>query len=642
MKLKNSPRGQVAALAVLLAALFALPFFNGAAGPGGEIAVMLAAFLLFVLAYIFQKRRFLPKIGDAFLPFLFFAFLATLQSSDWSISVSKFLLWLGYYFWFLAAAWLANKKNLRFLVYTLLAVGFLLSLWSFYYFLPNSHPPANLMNLVYADYGHNHLADYLSLTFPLGLALFLQSTHRWLWLFLTIFYFVALLLTFSRASFLFTPLVVVLLLKVSKVKDKKTRLFTWALALIPLLVLAAIFAFSFLPKHAQWAIAVNLPPRLVRQIVKPWGQEERLYYWQAAWRAFWHRPLLGWGPGTFGLSSRRYQVRPLAWAQYAHNFYFQLLAETGILGFLAFGLFLVFAGRQIWRHLNRRSPYQLGSFFALLLSALHSTLDFDWEFPAVFLAFLTLLAFLVPKKKRFRRAGLLLALAYFLLIQSRIWGWIYFQDGNYHRSQAIYPFSRPVWLAEARRATKLGVLKKALQFNRGDAEFWMLLGKYFEKTKAWPQAEMAFQKAMELDPANVLAFHHLERIYQRQGRQDAKVQLWEKTARHFYNLSADDPLHLFYAKVYYQLGLFYYRKGQVEKTEKYWQQAVQLAPQWSYFYLDLANFYAARGQKKQAKEVLQACLRFYNPRITCQNFLLSKHWQKPGSWRAKIGEIPDY
>jgi O-antigen ligase len=63
---------------------------------------------------------------------------------------------------------------------------------------------------------------------------------------------------------------------------------------------------------------------------------ERMAYWYAAWFMFVDSPLRGVGPGNFGVVYQRFAVR--GWetvpgvATHAHNYYLNVLAETGVSG----------------------------------------------------------------------------------------------------------------------------------------------------------------------------------------------------------------------------------------------------------------------------------------------------------------------
>jgi len=70
----------------------------------------------------------------------------------------------------------------------------------------------------------------------------------------------------------------------------------------------------------------------------------RLWTWGSAWKGFLERPLLGWGPENFSaVFDKHFDPRhhvpgkqTETWFDRAHSIYFDYLAETGILGLLAY------------------------------------------------------------------------------------------------------------------------------------------------------------------------------------------------------------------------------------------------------------------------------------------------------------------
>ena len=71
---------------------------------------------------------------------------------------------------------------------------------------------------------------------------------------------------------------------------------------------------------------------------------DRTIMWRIGWRAFLARPILGWGPESFGFLFQKF-FDPVyytighgfgAWFDRAHSIFFDYLAETGILGLLSY------------------------------------------------------------------------------------------------------------------------------------------------------------------------------------------------------------------------------------------------------------------------------------------------------------------
>ena len=76
-----------------------------------------------------------------------------------------------------------------------------------------------------------------------------------------------------------------------------------------------------------------------------------------------------------------------------------------------------------------------------------------------------------------------------------------------------------------------------------------------------------------------------------------------------------------WGKILYNLGLSAHKNGESDLVIPYWKSAVSIAPEWSYFHIELANFYLSTGDVLNAKETLHYCLQFNHPRKHCQMYL---------------------
>lgn len=76
-----------------------------------------------------------------------------------------------------------------------------------------------------------------------------------------------------------------------------------------------------------------------------------------------------------------------------------------------------------------------------------------------------------------------------------------------------------------------------------------------------------------------------------------------------------------WGKLFYNLGLLAYKYNEPQLVDSLWQSAVNIAPEWSYFHIELANFYLSTDQKLKATESLGYCLKFNFPKNHCQIYL---------------------
>lgn len=111
---------------------------------------------------------------------------------------------------------------------------------------------------------------------------------------------------------------------------------------------------------------------------------ERLAHWVAAWRMWERSPWLGVGPGNFAVVYPLVQLprwdNPLG---HAHNIYLNVLAESGVVGLLAFLLFWGGSAGWIIRQIRRTDPPQgdwnkaltIGVLGVLVHLAVHNIFD---------------------------------------------------------------------------------------------------------------------------------------------------------------------------------------------------------------------------------------------------------------------------
>jgi len=532
------------------------------------------------------------------------------------------------------------------------------------------------MNLVYANYGHSHLADVLLLAIPLVLSFFLATKNRKieiLLILLMLLYIVAFVLTFSRGAFLVLPIVVLFLIFLLKPKLVRQKFLSWLIVLLPLGLIGLIGFFS-LSQIGFEAKSVQPQEWLVKQLVKPEFQAKRLEYWRQALAGFAARPLTGFGWGTFELVSLRFQKATAAWSTYTHNFYLQVLVEAGIFAFLSFLIFLRLVFLQIWQAVKKvkGDAFLLGGFGAILASSLHSFLDYDWHFPAVFLLFLLILAYLLKRSQEVAgykifqaaRHGLVviwrpfiltltlsLALLVFLFSQLEILSEYFYQEGDFKKALLLAPWPSS-WVRQLgdkifanNFADGEAVFRRILAFS-SDPSILLWLGQKYEEHEDWPKAAVYYQQSLELNPlGNYHLYRKLGQLYIQLGEKDKRDKLYQFFAQNLEkaSLKGEDKKM---AKMLYQIGLDYFKEGEEEKTLFWWQKATAWAPWWSYFYIEVASLMGKRGDWLDAEAVLNQCLKYYSPRVHCQEYKnrLSQEqpFEAPGFYAEKISQIPDY
>ncbi|HWI72741.1 MAG TPA: O-antigen ligase family protein, partial [Baekduia sp.] len=122
----------------------------------------------------------------------------------------------------------------------------------------------------------------------------------------------------------------------------------------------------------------------------------RYEYWRVAIGAFGRHPLDGVGAGGFSVEwlRHRHDANP---ARNAHSLPIETLAELGILGGLALALLaggIAVAARRVYR---ADAALAAGPAAALVTYAFHTSIDWDWEIPALTLVAVALAGLLLAR-----------------------------------------------------------------------------------------------------------------------------------------------------------------------------------------------------------------------------------------------------
>lgn len=221
----------------------------------------------------------------------------------------------------------------------------------------------------------NWLASYLVLTLPFAISLafiFEKKTLKNFFAATSIILFTALVMTTSRAGILGIGLglvIMALLLGRESIRENFKVIRIIILGFLISIFLFGGFLFSRIGEIISQDRMSDVGSQTsgqaqVQAPTEPKGTESgeiRLIVWQGAIEAFKKRPILGFGPETFAYSY--YLYRPLSHNQTtewnffynkAHNEFLNYLTNTGVLGLLAYLIFLVSALVSMYRYIDTK------------------------------------------------------------------------------------------------------------------------------------------------------------------------------------------------------------------------------------------------------------------------------------------------
>jgi O-antigen ligase len=327
-------------------------------------------------------------------------------TTGWTRDSSRSLMFFGSYvgFYFLMLVWVDSRRRLRRVCGTLLLSTILVALFgilqevvggytSLWLFLNPSDLPRDPWSGRATSFlsQANSLAGYLNLVLPFALACFVLGQGKWKKLAGGALGLGFLALLSSQSIGGLVSFLLVLVLGVLCFARNRRKGLALVAGICTLVCLLYVLRSMLNPAHPAHALGPDLVVRLL--------------LWTTAWRYFIHSPWVGVGWGNFvglygsDLSSFSAWIHPGALE--VHNIYLQFLAETGLVGFVAFLHLIIRSWRQASRQLRSSSDFldsalAFGVLGALLSVLVHGLVDFLFQVSPQFgTLFWVLLALLV-------------------------------------------------------------------------------------------------------------------------------------------------------------------------------------------------------------------------------------------------------
>ena len=341
---------------------------------------------LFFLYYLLNNNNFYYFKKKPFIIFLLFCIISSLislESKDISLSIrsSLFYFRIGVFSCFIWYLIDQDKSILTFFYYVLVLCFSVLVIDGYIQYFTGTNLSGFKMSWfrVSSFFGDELImGSYLSRLFPLLFALFLvKKKQKFEIYFIGLLFILVDVLIFmsgERSAFFFlnlSTLFIIILIK----EYQKFRLVTFIIAIVSVLILS--LNSSQLNERMFKGPAENMG--LIESTKEPViFTPIHDSHIRTAYKMFKDQPIFGHGPKMFRVKckDKKYVVGIYACSTHPHNFYVQLLAETGVLGFLflfsAFIYVLYSALRQfksiIFRQKRFLTDYQVCLLAGILIS----------------------------------------------------------------------------------------------------------------------------------------------------------------------------------------------------------------------------------------------------------------------------------
>jgi len=342
---------------------------------------------LFFIFHVFKKRIFYYFYNKPFIIFIIFCIITIVcsffaENILFSLKSSLFYFRIGVFACFVWYLIDNDKGILKYFYYALVFCFTALVIDGYfqYFTKENIFGMKIISNRVSSFFGDELImGSYLSRLFPLLFALFLVKVKKnklEIYFIGGLFILVDVLIYISgeRTAFFFLNLSTIFIIILIK-KYQKFRLFTFIIALIFIAILSLNLSgitdrMIKTPAKNMGLIKSSLEPVIFTRV-----HDSHI---RAAYNMFKDRFILGHGPKSFRVKcfDPKYSHDENSCSTHPHNFYIQLLAETGIIGFLflfsALSYVVYVAFRQfksiIFKQKRTLSDYQVCILAGMLIS----------------------------------------------------------------------------------------------------------------------------------------------------------------------------------------------------------------------------------------------------------------------------------
>jgi O-antigen ligase len=308
---------------------------------------------------------------------------------------------------------------LRSLVFTAIAAADIMSLYGIFQrfgldFLTWSGAGTDLSRAFSTLGNPIYVAAYLTIILSLALAVFVAEQALWPRVFLgasASLMFASLVFTFSRAGwagFLLSLVVLIALFFVMWARRRRSTRGQWAsvknalpaIVLIAVIVLVAAVSLTISSRVASSPTKSAIQRALSSFDLSSPGVRERLFLWESAAQMVKDRPVLGWGPETFGTYYPKYRLkeyvryeidvigrpRPL-FQNRVHSDILQTGVSAGVLGMLAYVAlwagFFFFAIRKLLKNSSSPPPFDTALLVGIIAGLAGYLLQAQFSFSTI-------------------------------------------------------------------------------------------------------------------------------------------------------------------------------------------------------------------------------------------------------------------
>ena len=604
----------------------------------------------FHLINVFQKKAPLRRKTFLDIPFLLF-FISQLISTFYSIDPHTSF--FGYYsrlnggllslicyllLYFILSVYLDSDFKDKFINFSLFS-ALLVSIYAIaeHFGIDKNLWVQDVQSRVFSTLGQpNWLAAYLCLLIPFSIYKFFESLkihfdksnklygrimiRPYLYLILTLIFYLSLLFTKSKSGIIacLISLAIYFLIYFFKNLQTKKTIFSLFTVFLTIIILSFIINNPIKDYLFPSKSVTVTPATETGKINITSSSDIRKIVWKGAFDLWKKFPFFGTGVETFAYSY--YWTRPIEhnltseWDYLynkAHNEYINYLATTGTVGFLAYCSVIIVVLINCFKKIKSKplNLVILASFSSLLIT---NFAGFSVVITSLF--FFLLPAFLNPsqelptlKSTKTKLRFLIIPLIIIALFLVKKIIFFYMADITYSQADS--------YNSKNDYQTALSFAQTSHQLNPGEPLYTDKLATIYSELALSTENQEYADQAVNYSDLTINA-------------SPANINFWKQRAQDYLYLSGVDTKYFTLAitalvnagklaptdpKIFYSLGQFYETASLTDQAIPYYQQAIELKPNYDYAYFALGKIYLTKKETVLAKENLQKTIDYSYP-----------------------------
>lgn len=433
----------------------------------------------------------------------------------------------------------------------------------------------------------NFAGEYLVMIIPFTYIFIINSKspkEKFFYIFSFFLFFMHLIFTFTRASYLGFFISTILFLFLLKIKIPVKKVIT-----------VGIFFILFSNSFSQNGFGFE------KGTIK-----SRIYIWQKTLNIFKKNPFIGVGAGNFKINfllyaeDRPYQIALIKEVlEDVHNDFLEILVETGIIGFLIF-LFILFQIFKTSYFTYKKEKILTSGILCSIVGLLFNSLaSFPFKKPSTLLIFYLNLSFLeILSEKEFYKLKIPKKFLVFYLILFSISGSIIFYrgiKGNYYYKKAVDTEKLLPFYSK-------DMAIYSIKYNPFNYKTYFMVGNFYLNKGELDLALFYFKKSEELFP-------YIDTLQNNIGITYFKKLDYKMAEKHFL-LSL--KLNKYRAETYNNIGSLYLETGKIDNAIYYLEKCIEIEPKFYIAYFNLGIAYLEKKDNSRAREYFEKVLKIKN------------------------------